>query len=225
MNSCFFQLRTSFLGFLLNYSCSFLRLGYSASSLVFSGFLFTSGFFKRNSEVFALGFCLEFSATYLFKRNSGVFALGFCLEFSASYLLVVSFVCLFTSIFKFLHNFCCILGRLGFLSAIHNLSSRARSPLSVGKTTVAVALEERLKAAGLLGRQISMLDGDVVRQLVSSGLGFSKEDRELNIKRIGYVWCLSTKRGGGQRAQHQERRVRVTFYLARGWTESSTSRA
>lgn len=59
--------------------------------------------------------------------------------------------------------------------------------LLTGKTTVATALEERLKSVGALGRQISMLDGDVVRQLVSSGLGFSKEDRELNIKRIGSV--------------------------------------
>jgi len=63
-----------------------------------------------------------------------------------------------------------------------------------GKTTVANALVERLME--IQDRPISVLDGDHVRQLLSSGLGFSKEDRVLNIKRIGYVASLIVKSGG-----------------------------
>ena len=46
------------------------------------------------------------------------------------------------------------------------------------------------------GRQVSLLDGDVVRKHLSSELGFSKEHRDLNILRIGYVASEITKSGG-----------------------------
>lgn len=63
-----------------------------------------------------------------------------------------------------------------------------------GKTTVGNALQEKLME--IQDRPITMLDGDLVRQLLSSGLGFSNEDRKLNIRRIGYVASLVVKSGG-----------------------------
>lgn len=63
-----------------------------------------------------------------------------------------------------------------------------------GKTTVANALVERLME--IQDRRITILDGDHVRQLLSSGLGFSRDDRVLNIKRIGYVSSLIVNSGG-----------------------------
>ena len=59
-----------------------------------------------------------------------------------------------------------------------------------GKSTIARILEKRLKAAG---RKVEILDGDVVRTNLSKGLGFSKEDRDTNIKRIGFVCHLLTR--------------------------------
>jgi adenylylsulfate kinase len=61
-----------------------------------------------------------------------------------------------------------------------------------GKTTIAHALAERLKAAGY---KVEILDGDVVRQHFSKGLGFSKEDRIENIKRVAYVAHLLARNG------------------------------
>jgi len=63
-----------------------------------------------------------------------------------------------------------------------------------GKTTVANALIERLMEVDR--RAICLLDGDHVRQLLSSELTFSKEHRDLNIKRIGYVASEVVKPGG-----------------------------
>jgi sulfate adenylyltransferase len=63
-----------------------------------------------------------------------------------------------------------------------------------GKSTIANALMAKLMEAG--GRAISLLDGDVVRKNLSSELGFSKEHRDLNIRRIGYVASEITKNGG-----------------------------
>ena len=62
-----------------------------------------------------------------------------------------------------------------------------------GKSTVAKALFGALQE---LNRPISLLDGDVVRLNLSKGLGFSKEDRDINIRRIGYVASEITKCGG-----------------------------
>jgi sulfate adenylyltransferase len=63
-----------------------------------------------------------------------------------------------------------------------------------GKSTVANALMVKLMEMG--GRPVSMLDGDVVRKHLSSELGFTKEHRDLNIQRIGYVASEITKNGG-----------------------------
>jgi len=53
-----------------------------------------------------------------------------------------------------------------------------------GKTTLSIRLAEELKARGV---RVEILDGDEVRTNLSKGLGFSKEDRDTNIRRIGYV--------------------------------------
>ena len=63
-----------------------------------------------------------------------------------------------------------------------------------GKSTIANALMVKLMEMG--GRPVSLLDGDVVRKHLSSELGFSKEHRDLNILRIGYVASEVTKNGG-----------------------------
>ena len=79
---------------------------------------------------------------------------------------------------------CC---QLGFTIFLTGLSGS-------GKTTVANALMVRLME--LTTRNISVLDGDVVRTHLSTELGFSKEHRDLNIKRIGYVASEITKARG-----------------------------
>ncbi|MGB5870333.1 MAG: bifunctional sulfate adenylyltransferase/adenylylsulfate kinase [Albidovulum sp.] len=63
-----------------------------------------------------------------------------------------------------------------------------------GKSTIANALMVKLMEMG--GRPTTLLDGDVVRKNLSSELGFSKEHRDINIKRIGYVASEITKNGG-----------------------------
>src|SRR5690606_34399522 len=63
-----------------------------------------------------------------------------------------------------------------------------------GKSTIANALMVKLMEMG--GRPVTLLDGDVVRKHLSSELGFSKEHRDLNILRIGYVASELTKNGG-----------------------------
>jgi adenylyl-sulfate kinase len=61
-----------------------------------------------------------------------------------------------------------------------------------GKSTLSEAIEERLKARG---RNVEILDGDIVRTHLSKGLGFNREDRDINIKRIGFVCGLLTRNG------------------------------
>ncbi len=63
-----------------------------------------------------------------------------------------------------------------------------------GKSTIANALMVKLMEMG--GRPVSILDGDIVRKHLSSELGFSKEHRDLNIQRIGFVASEITKNGG-----------------------------
>ncbi|MEL6774139.1 MAG: bifunctional sulfate adenylyltransferase/adenylylsulfate kinase, partial [Pseudomonadota bacterium] len=63
-----------------------------------------------------------------------------------------------------------------------------------GKSTIANALMVKLMELG--GRPVTLLDGDVVRKHLSSELGFSKEHRDINIRRIGYVASEITKNGG-----------------------------
>jgi adenylyl-sulfate kinase len=62
-----------------------------------------------------------------------------------------------------------------------------------GKTTIADAIEPRLRERGIT--KIEKLDGDVVRTHLSKGLGFSKEDRDTNIRRIGWVAQVLTRNG------------------------------
>jgi adenylylsulfate kinase len=62
-----------------------------------------------------------------------------------------------------------------------------------GKSTLANAVAAELRR---LDRNVDLLDGDVVRQYLSKGLGFSKEDRDENIRRIGFVAHLITRNGG-----------------------------
>jgi len=65
---------------------------------------------------------------------------------------------------------------------------------SAGKSTLANVLMVKLLEAG--GRPVTLLDGDIVRKNLSSELGFSKEHRDLNIRRIGFVASEITKNGG-----------------------------
>jgi len=61
-----------------------------------------------------------------------------------------------------------------------------------GKTTISKAVAEILRQEGY---KLEILDGDVVRQNLSKGLTFSKEDRDENIRRIGFVSQLLTRNG------------------------------
>jgi len=61
-----------------------------------------------------------------------------------------------------------------------------------GKSTLASAVADELRRAGV---RVETLDGDEVRQNLSKGLGFSREDRDTNIRRIGYVANLLTRNG------------------------------
>lgn len=61
-----------------------------------------------------------------------------------------------------------------------------------GKTTIANLVANRLKDEGL---KVEVLDGDVVRTNLSRGLGFNKEDRDTNIRRIGFVCQLLSRNG------------------------------
>ncbi|MFP4559782.1 MAG: bifunctional sulfate adenylyltransferase/adenylylsulfate kinase [Thiohalorhabdus sp.] len=63
-----------------------------------------------------------------------------------------------------------------------------------GKSTVANVLLARFREIG--GRPVTLLDGDIVRQHLSSELGFSREHRNLNVRRIGFVASEITKNGG-----------------------------
>ena len=61
-----------------------------------------------------------------------------------------------------------------------------------GKSTISEIVYKRLKDAGA---KVELLDGDVVRTHLSKGLGFSKEDRDTNIRRIGFVCELLSRNG------------------------------
>jgi 3'-phosphoadenosine 5'-phosphosulfate synthase len=76
-------------------------------------------------------------------------------------------------------------GRSGFTLWFTGLSG-------AGKSTLSHALAEILRAQG---RNVEVLDGDEIRQNLSKGLGFSKEDRDTNIRRIGYVANMLSRNG------------------------------
>ncbi|MGZ5329960.1 MAG: adenylyl-sulfate kinase, partial [Solirubrobacterales bacterium] len=61
-----------------------------------------------------------------------------------------------------------------------------------GKTTISRLVEDELRARG---SRLEILDGDVVRENLSRGLGFSKEDRDTNIRRIAFVADLLSRNG------------------------------
>jgi adenylyl-sulfate kinase len=78
-------------------------------------------------------------------------------------------------------------GKKGFTLWLTGLSG-------AGKTTLTVKLIPELRARGV---EVEVLDGDEVRTNLSKGLGFSKEDRDTNIRRIGYVSRLLARNGVG----------------------------
>jgi adenylyl-sulfate kinase len=61
-----------------------------------------------------------------------------------------------------------------------------------GKSTISTLVEQELRRRGL---RVELLDGDVVRTNLSKGLGFSKEDRDENVRRIGFVCQLLSRNG------------------------------
>ncbi|MEM6255517.1 MAG: adenylyl-sulfate kinase [Cyanobacteria bacterium P01_D01_bin.156] len=61
-----------------------------------------------------------------------------------------------------------------------------------GKTTISQEIQKKLRAAGA---KLEVLDGDIVRTNLTKGLGFSKEDRDENVRRIGFVSHLLTRNG------------------------------
>jgi adenylyl-sulfate kinase len=61
-----------------------------------------------------------------------------------------------------------------------------------GKSTLAELVEKELLERGL---GVEILDGDIIRTNLSKGLGFSKEDRDINIRRVGFVCNLLTRNG------------------------------
>jgi len=61
-----------------------------------------------------------------------------------------------------------------------------------GKSTIAKLLAERLKE---MDKEVEILDGDEIRKNISKGLGFSKKDRDTNIRRIGYVAHVLSRNG------------------------------
>ena len=87
-----------------------------------------------------------------------------------------------------------------------------------GKTTVSRLVEKELRTRGL---KVEVLDGDVVRENLSKGLGFSKEDRDTNIRRIGFVSELLTRNGvvaiaaaiSPYRAVRDENRARIGRFI------------
>src|SRR5215469_3228547 len=87
-----------------------------------------------------------------------------------------------------------------------------------GKSTLSGLVETRLRQ---LGAKVEVLDGDIVRQYLSKGLGFSREDRDENIRRIGFVCDLLSRNGviaiaaaiSPYRAVREELRARITNFV------------
>ena len=87
-----------------------------------------------------------------------------------------------------------------------------------GKTTIGNMIEARLRESGA---KVEVLDGDVIRTNLSAGLGFSKEDRDTNIRRIGFVSDLLSRNGvicivaaiSPYKAIRDEMRQRITNFV------------
>jgi len=90
-----------------------------------------------------------------------------------------------------------------------------------GKSTTAEELQEQL--TDFHSRTITVLDGDVVRTHLSKGLGFSKEDRDTNILRIGFVAAEIARHGGGvivaAISPYREARQQVREMVGSGFIE------
>jgi sulfate adenylyltransferase len=63
-----------------------------------------------------------------------------------------------------------------------------------GKSTIAQAVADELAETG--ERSVTLIDGDVARRFLTAGLGFSKEDRDQNVRRIGFVAAEAARHGG-----------------------------
>ena len=87
-----------------------------------------------------------------------------------------------------------------------------------GKSTISEIIFQRLRDAG---RKVELLDGDVVRTHLSKGLGFSREDRDINIRRIGWVCEVLSRNGvvaiaaaiSPYRAVRDEIRARIPHFV------------
>lgn len=87
-----------------------------------------------------------------------------------------------------------------------------------GKSTLSQAIAQRLRARGA---EVELLDGDLVRTRLSKGLGYSKEDRDENIRRIGFVCELLSRHGviaivaaiSPYRAAREEVRSRICHFV------------
>jgi phosphoadenosine phosphosulfate reductase len=87
-----------------------------------------------------------------------------------------------------------------------------------GKSTISGIIEQSLRAAGA---RVEVLDGDIVRTHLSKGLGFSKEDRDINIRRIGFVAEMLSRHGtiaivaaiSPYRAVREEVRARIPNFV------------
>jgi len=87
-----------------------------------------------------------------------------------------------------------------------------------GKSTISEIIFQRLKDAG---RKVELLDGDVVRTHLSKGLGFGREDRDINIRRIGWVCEVLSRNGvvaiaaaiSPYRAVRDEIRARIPHFV------------
>jgi adenylylsulfate kinase len=91
---------------------------------------------------------------------------------------------------------------------------------SAGKTTLSTAARDRL---GAMGYRVELLDGDAVRHTISKGLGFSKEDRDENIRRIGFVAGLLEGHGVivlvSAISPYREIRDEIRAHIGRGFIE------
>jgi adenylylsulfate kinase len=84
------------------------------------------------------------------------------------------------------------LGRSHTISTSHGLTVWLTGLSSAGKSTIGKCVYEQLRA---MGYRVEWIDGDEVRHHLSKGLGFNKEDRDENVRRIGYVAERLTRNG------------------------------
>jgi sulfate adenylyltransferase len=92
-----------------------------------------------------------------------------------------------------------------------------------GKSTTAVALVSLLRARG---REVTVLDGDVVRTHLSAGLGFSRVDRDTNVRRVGYVASEVVRQAASRYAlvsPYRDTRARFTPWSPTGGNIESSS--